>query len=53
MLIIGRAVAGLGASGLLNGSYTIIAISLPLAKQPCSETNSLGYKNRKLTVERV
>ncbi|KKK20311.1 hypothetical protein ARAM_002431 [Aspergillus rambellii] len=34
MLIVGRAIAGLGASGLLNGSYTIIASILPVAKQP-------------------
>ncbi|OKL64043.1 hypothetical protein UA08_00592 [Talaromyces atroroseus] len=34
MLIVGRAVAGLGGSGLLNGSYTIIAATLPVAKQP-------------------
>ncbi|KAK3944445.1 major facilitator superfamily domain-containing protein [Diplogelasinospora grovesii] len=34
MLIIGRAVAGLGASGLLNGGYTIVALIVPVAKQP-------------------
>ncbi|KAF3769428.1 MFS general substrate transporter [Cryphonectria parasitica EP155] len=33
MLIVGRAVAGLGASGLLNGGYTIIALSVPDSKQ--------------------
>jgi len=33
MLIIGRAVAGLGASGLLNGGYTIVALIVPIAKQ--------------------
>ncbi|KAH8202700.1 hypothetical protein TruAng_003186 [Truncatella angustata] len=33
MLIIGRAVAGLGSSGLLNGGYTIVALIVPVAKQ--------------------
>ncbi|RYP44830.1 hypothetical protein DL768_008750 [Monosporascus sp. mg162] len=33
MLIIGRSVAGLGASGLLNGGYTILALIVPVAKQ--------------------
>ncbi|KAI0015270.1 efflux pump [Xylariomycetidae sp. FL0641] len=34
MLIVGRAVAGLGASGLLNGGYTMVALIVPTAKQP-------------------
>ncbi|KAL3426138.1 major facilitator superfamily transporter [Phlyctema vagabunda] len=34
MLIVGRAVAGLGGSGLLNGGYTIVHASVPLHKQP-------------------
>ncbi|KAJ9130825.1 Major facilitator superfamily domain, general substrate transporter [Pleurostoma richardsiae] len=33
MLIIGRAVAGMGASGLLNGGYTILALIVPTSKQ--------------------
>ncbi|KAF2276866.1 efflux pump protein [Westerdykella ornata] len=33
-LIIGRGVAGLGASGLMNGGMTIIAGATPLAKRP-------------------
>lgn len=33
MLIVGRAVAGIGASGLLNGGYTIVALIVPAAKQ--------------------
>ncbi|RYP08953.1 hypothetical protein DL764_001564 [Monosporascus ibericus] len=33
MLIIGRSVAGLGAWGLLNGGYTILALIVPVAKQ--------------------
>lgn len=35
MLIVGRGIAGLGASGLLNGGYTIIHAMVPLHKQPC------------------
>ncbi|KAL1881219.1 hypothetical protein Daus18300_001070 [Diaporthe australafricana] len=34
MLIVGRAVAGLGSSGLMNGTLTIISAILPVAKQP-------------------
>lgn len=34
MLIIGRAIAGLGSAGLLNGGYSIIHASAPLEKQP-------------------
>ena len=34
MLIIGRAVAGLGASGIMNGALTIIANCLPIHKRP-------------------
>ena len=34
MLIVGRAVAGMGGSGLINGALTIIAASVPLKKRP-------------------
>ncbi|CZR65599.1 related to MFS multidrug transporter [Phialocephala subalpina] len=34
MLIIARAVAGLGASGLTNGCYTIMAAAVPMHKRP-------------------
>lgn len=34
MLIIGRAVAGLGGSGMMNGGLTIIAASAPPEKRP-------------------
>ena len=34
MLIIGRAVAGLGSSGLVNGALTIMAACVPLEKRP-------------------
>lgn len=34
MLIVGRAVAGLGGSGLMNGALTITAAALPMHKRP-------------------
>ncbi|KAJ5280065.1 major facilitator superfamily domain-containing protein [Penicillium angulare] len=34
MLIVGRAVAGMGASGILNGALTIIAACAPIQKRP-------------------
>ena len=34
MLIIGRALAGMGASGLQNGAFTIIAGCVPMPKRP-------------------
>ncbi|KAI1074271.1 major facilitator superfamily domain-containing protein, partial [Whalleya microplaca] len=35
MLIVGRAVAGLGASGIINGAITILSGCAPLEKRPC------------------
>jgi hypothetical protein len=34
MLIVGRAVAGLGASGISNGGLTIFTAVAPMHKQP-------------------
>ncbi|KAI0424152.1 efflux pump [Xylaria sp. FL1042] len=34
VFIIGRAVAGLGTSGIMNGALTIIAASVPLSQRP-------------------
>ncbi len=34
MLIIGRAIAGLGSSGLFNGGLTIVGAILPVGKRP-------------------
>ncbi|THV76873.1 MFS general substrate transporter [Aureobasidium pullulans] len=34
MFIVGRAVAGLGCAGLINGALSIIAASVPLTKRP-------------------
>lgn len=33
MLIVGRAVAGIGVAGLQNGSLTIVATAAPLQKR--------------------
>jgi MFS family permease len=33
-LIVGRAVAGLGGSGIMNGALTIVSASSPIDKQP-------------------
>jgi len=34
MLIVGRAIAGMGTSGIQNGAFTIIAGCVPMAKRP-------------------
>lgn len=34
MLIAGRAIAGLGASGLTNGVLAMVAASVPMAQRP-------------------
>ncbi|KAI1642322.1 putative MFS multidrug transporter [Daldinia loculata] len=34
MLIVGRAVAGAGSSGIMNGAFTILAGGVPMAKRP-------------------
>jgi predicted MFS family arabinose efflux permease len=34
MFIVGRAVAGMGTSGIVNGTYTIIAACVPMEKRP-------------------
>ena len=34
MLIIGRAIAGLGAAGIINGAITIVSSCTPLEKRP-------------------
>lgn len=47
MLIIGRAVAGLGGSGISNGALTIITASVPLEKRPGTK---LCYGNSSATL---
>ncbi|KAK0712206.1 efflux pump [Apiosordaria backusii] len=37
MLIIGRAVAGLGAAGIINGAITIVSSCVPLEKRPIQQ----------------
>lgn len=34
MLIVGRAIAGFGASGIINGAITIISSCVPLERRP-------------------
>jgi len=34
MLIIGRAIAGVGAAGISSGAYTMLSASVPLEKRP-------------------
>lgn len=34
MLIVSRAVAGLGGAGIMNGALTIISVAVPLPKRP-------------------
>lgn len=34
MFIVGRAIAGMGSSGVGNGATTILSASIPLAKRP-------------------
>jgi predicted MFS family arabinose efflux permease len=34
MLIVGRAVAGMGTSGIMNGAFTIVAGCVPMEKRP-------------------
>lgn len=33
MFIVGRAIAGMGSSGVLNGAVTILSASIPLEKR--------------------
>lgn len=39
MLIVGRAVAGMGGSGLVNGALTILSTAAPKHKQPGKGTD--------------
>lgn len=34
MLIVGRAVAGIGAAGIINGALIIISSAVPMEKRP-------------------
>lgn len=41
-LIVGRAVAGLGGSGIMNGALTIVSASSPIDKQPLMVGTMMG-----------
>ncbi|KAL4798396.1 major facilitator superfamily domain-containing protein [Aspergillus venezuelensis] len=43
MLIIGRAVAGMGSSGMINGALTIIAGAVPMHKRPALVGMMMGF----------
>lgn len=49
MLIVGRAIAGLGGSGLQNGALTIISACVPLQKRAGMAMFSSFYSNTLLT----
>jgi len=34
MLIVGRAIAGVGAAGISSGAYTVLSAAVPLEKRP-------------------
>ena len=39
MLIVGRAIAGVGAAGISSGAYTVLSASVPLEKRPGKLSN--------------
>jgi MFS family permease len=39
MLIIGRAIAGIGGSGLMNGGFTVVGTVSPMGKRPRESFN--------------
>lgn len=44
-LIVGRVVAGLGASGIINGAMTMLAAAVPAEKSPGTSAISLVQEN--------
>ncbi|KAF3394017.1 Efflux pump mlcE [Penicillium rolfsii] len=50
MLIVARAVAGLGSAGLMNGSLTIVSSSVPLHKSPRMLVDTMDLPCRQLTM---
>lgn len=42
MLIVSRAIAGMGGAGLMNGALTIIAVAVPLHKRPVYMGGMMG-----------
>ena len=49
VLILGRAIAGLGATGLFSGALVIIAHSIPLRLRPCKPLLPDLYRQVELT----
>ncbi|OLN81036.1 putative HC-toxin efflux carrier TOXA 25 [Colletotrichum chlorophyti] len=45
MLIVGRAVAGMGSAGLFNGALTIIGATVPLQRRPVVIGIMIGFAN--------
>ncbi|TEA10097.1 Efflux pump mlcE [Colletotrichum sidae] len=50
MLIVGRAVAGMGSAGLFNGALTIIGNTVPLARRPVIIGIMIGFSNMGLVM---
>ncbi|KAI8244231.1 Efflux pump mlcE [Colletotrichum sp. SAR 10_96] len=50
MLIVGRAVSGMGSAGLYNGALTIIGNTVPLAKRPMIIGILIGLANMGLVI---
>ncbi|KAJ8062112.1 hypothetical protein OCU04_008673 [Sclerotinia nivalis] len=50
MLIIGRAVAGFGAAGIINGAITIVSSCVPLEKRPALIGLTIGFNQLGLVV---
>lgn len=52
-LIVGRAIAGLGAAGIFSGALTIIAHSVPLVKRPICTSESGERRLIRLMLTRI
>ncbi|CAG8955746.1 hypothetical protein HYFRA_00011012 [Hymenoscyphus fraxineus] len=50
MLIIGRAIAGLGAAGIINGAITVVSSCAPLDKRPALLGMMMGFQQLGLVV---
>ncbi len=46
MLIIGRAISGMGGSGIVNGALTIISACVPLERRPGTFTLASSFAMR-------
>lgn len=44
MLIVGRAIAGLGTSGILNGALLIVAECAPMQRRPSTNLSCTGFE---------